>query len=73
MAVGHSTGDDPQAIIEHSLVVHCHEFDFAFLLPVNESLLPLDVQSFSPHGIIDNIWTNWHFVEFHFEACLDGK
>jgi hypothetical protein len=42
VAVGHGAGDDPQAIIEHSLVVHHHEFYFAFLLPVNETLLPLD-------------------------------
>jgi hypothetical protein len=71
--MGHGTGDNPQAIIEHSLVVHYHEFYFAFLLPVNDTLLLLDVQSFSHYGIIDNIWSSWHFVEFHFKACLDGK
>ena len=69
----HGAGDNPQAIVEHSLVVHYHEFYLAFLLPVNENLLLPDVQSLSLHGIIDNIWTNWHFVEFHFKACLDGK
>jgi hypothetical protein len=37
--VGHGAGDNPQAIIEYSLVVHRHEFYFALLLPVNETLL----------------------------------
>jgi hypothetical protein len=66
--VGHSTGDNPQAVIEHSLVVHYPAFYFAFLLPVNETLLLPDVQSFSSYGIIDNIRANWHFIGFHFEA-----
>ena len=37
--MGHGAGDDPQAVIEHSLVIHRHAFYFAFLLPVNETLL----------------------------------
>ena len=39
-AVGHGAGDNPQAIIEHSLVIHNNEFYFAFMLSVNEALLP---------------------------------
>jgi hypothetical protein len=43
----HSTGDNSQAIIQHSFIVHYHEFYFAFLLSVNETLLLPDIQSFS--------------------------
>jgi hypothetical protein len=45
--VGHSTGDNSQAIVEDSLVVHRHEFYFALLLAVNETLAAIDAQSFS--------------------------
>jgi hypothetical protein len=53
--MGHSTGDNSQAIIEHNFVVHYHEFYFDFLVAVNKTLLLPCVQSFSPHGIIDYI------------------
>jgi hypothetical protein len=46
-AVGHGTGDNPQAIVEHSLVIHCREFYLAFLLAVNETLAATGAQSFS--------------------------
>jgi hypothetical protein len=45
--VGHSTGDDLQAIVEHSLVIHYREFYLAFLLAVNETLAATGAQSFS--------------------------
>ena len=51
--MGHGAGDNPQAIVEHSPVVHYHEFYFTFLLPVNETLLPPDVQSLSLGGITE--------------------
>ena len=53
--MGHSAGDNSQAIVEHSLFIHYGEFYFDFLLAVNKTLLLPCVQSFSPHGIIDYI------------------
>jgi hypothetical protein len=44
--MGHGTGDNPQAIIEHSLAVHYREFYLAPLLAVNEALLPLALNPF---------------------------
>jgi hypothetical protein len=57
--MGHTAGDDPQAIIEHSFVEHCHGFYFTLLLAVNVLLLLSRVWSFSPHDIIGNTWSNW--------------
>ncbi|MDH4269726.1 MAG: hypothetical protein OEV52_05455, partial [Dehalococcoidia bacterium] len=53
-----------QTVIEHGLVVHCHEFYFAFPLAVNETSLVLGAESFSPHAIIRNTRSNQGMVNY---------
>jgi hypothetical protein len=46
-AVGHTAGDNPQAIVEYILVVHCREFYLALLPAVNQTLAATVAQSLS--------------------------
>jgi hypothetical protein len=53
--VRHTAGDDPQAVVEHTLVVHCRRFYFVLVFAVNETSTIMRTRSLSIELLV-NRW-----------------